>query len=170
MLREIFGDEKFFKFLKAFSQELDAKREIVTLDIQYAAENNLGGIDQDGNRYAADLGWFFDQWIRGSGVPQYRLEYDIRQAEDRAWIIEGTIEQRVLVGSKRSNDVLEGRYYRGVADITVKTTKQEYNQRVVIEGEQTPLVLKVPDKPLEIILNKENDILAHDILTNQGEW
>jgi hypothetical protein len=170
MLREIFGDEKFFEFLKAFSQELDKKREIVTLDIEYAAEENLGGVTPDGQRYAADLRWFFDQWIRGSGVPEYRLDYDIRQAEDRSWIIEGTIEQRVLVGSKRKNAVLDNIYYRGVADITVKTGKNEYVQRMLIEGESTPLVLKVPEKPLEIILNKENDILAHDILVNRGEW
>jgi hypothetical protein len=170
MLREIFGDEKFFEFLKAFSQELDAKREIVTLDIEQAAENNLGGVTPDGQRYAADLGWFFDQWIRGSGIPQYRLDYEVRQAEDRTWIIEGTVEQRVLVGSKRNYEVLGRQYYRGVADVTVKTGRNEYNQRLLIEGETTPLMLKVPEKPLEIILNKEHDILAHDILVNRGEW
>jgi hypothetical protein len=170
MLREIFGDEKFFVFLKAFSQELDKKREIVTLDIQHAAENNLGGVTPDGTPYAADLGWFFDQWIRGSGVPQYRLDYKVRQAEDRSWIIEGTVEQRVLVGNKRDHEVLDNQYYRGVADITVKTAKSEYVQRMLIEGQTTPLMLKVPEKPLEVILNKENDILAHDVLMNQGEW
>jgi hypothetical protein len=170
MLREIFGDEKFFDFLKKFSMELDQKREIVTLDIQRAAESGLGGIGPDGNPYTVDLSWFFDQWIRGTGVPQYRLEYTVRQAEDRSWIIEGKILQRIIVGNKRTNEPIEGQHYRGVADITVKTSKNEYQQRVLIEGGETPLRLKVPEKPLDVFLNKENDILAHDILVNKGAW
>jgi hypothetical protein len=170
MLREIFGDEKFFEFLKSFSKELDAKREIVTLDIQRAAESGLGGIGPDGNPYTVDLSWFFDQWIRGTGVPQYRLEYSVRQAEDRSWIIEGKILQRVVVGNKRTNEAIEGQHYRGVADITVKTSKNEYKQRVLIEGGETPLRLKVPEKPLDVFLNKDLNILAHDILVNKGAW
>jgi hypothetical protein len=170
MLREIFGDEKFFEFLKAFSKELDEKREIVTMDIQHAAESGLGGVDAEGNPYTVDLSWFFDQWIRGSGLPQYRLDYSIRQAEDRTWIIEGAIQQRIIVGNKRSYDVIDGKFYRGVADITVKTAKNEYQQRVLIDGEETPVRLKVPEKPLEVFLNERNDILAHDILVNRGNW
>ncbi len=170
MLREIFGDEKFFEFIKSFSKELDAKREIVTLDIQRAAESGLGGIGPDGNPYTVDLSWFFDQWIRGSGLPQYRLEYTVRQAEDRSWIIEGNILQRIVVGNKRTFKEIDGQHYRGVADITVKTAKNEYQQRVLIEGEETPLRLKVPEKPLDVFLNRHNDILAHDILVNKGAW
>jgi hypothetical protein len=170
MLREIFGDERFFPFLKKFSQDLDAKREIVTMDIQQAAEENLGGIGPDGKPYTVDLSWFFDQWIRGSGAPQYRLDYDVRQAEDRSWIIEGTISQRVIVGNRRSDHVLEGTFYRGVANLTVKTGKNEYKQRLIIEGQQTPFQLKVPEKPLEVILNKHNDILSHDVQVNRGAW
>ena len=41
---------------------------------------------------------------------------------------------------------------------------------MIIEGEVTPFQLKVPDKPLEVILNKHNDILSHDTLVNRGEW
>jgi hypothetical protein len=170
MLREIFGDEKFFEFLKSFSKELDAKREIVTLDIQRAAESGLGGIGPDGNPYTVDLSWFFDQWIRGTGLPQYRLEYTVRQAEDRSWIIEGKILQRIVVGNKRTHEAIEGQHYRGVADITVKTAKNEYQQRVLIEGGETPLRLKVPEKPLDVFLNKQLDVLAHDILVNKGAW
>ena len=81
----------------------------MTRDIQQVAEKSFG----------ANLDWFFDQWIRGVGVPQYRMLYDQRQTEDGSWLIEGTIQQRVVVGSERSFDVLEGTYYRGVVNLIV---------------------------------------------------
>ncbi len=177
MLREIFkgegppgpqgADKKFFEFLKQFSQELSKKREIVTLDIQHAAEKALGGIDPEGNPYNVDLAWFFDQWIRGAGTPQYRLLYDVRQTEDGGWLIEGSVEQRVLVGSSRERIVVDGSYYRGVVNVTVLAKGQEYRSRLVLDGPTTPFKLKVQDKPVEVALNKHNEILAHDVLVNR---
>jgi hypothetical protein len=176
MLRETFkgpgppgpdgADQKFFEFLKQFSQELAEKREIVTLDIQYAAEKALGGVDENGQHYNADLSWFFDQWIRGSGMPQYSLNYKTRQTEDGKWLIEGTIRQRVYLG--KTDHLMEGRVYRGVVDVTVKGKGGPYIKRVVINQEETPILLKVPVKPLEIALNENGEMLAHDTLYKRG--
>ena len=169
ILRETFGDEKFFAFLKQFSQELAAKREIVSRDIQVAAESALGGIDPNGNPYNVDLEWFFDQWIRGIGIPQFAFDYKVRQAEDSSWLIEGTITQRVVIGSSRNYDVLEDKFYRGVVEVTTVNGKgQSVAQRVVVDGSTTPFQLKVKDKPVEVALNKSGGMLAHDPLVNQG--
>ncbi len=168
MLREIFGDEKFFPALKQFSMELMQKREIVSLDIQHAAEKAFGGVDPEGNPYNVDLAWFFNQWIRGAGIPQYRMTYDARQTEDGSWLIEGIVQQRVLVGSSRNHEVLEGEYYRGVVDVTVKAKGENYKKRLIVEGAQTPFKLKVPEKPVEIELNERGEALAHDVLLNKS--
>ena len=168
MLREIYGDEKFFAFLKKFSMELAEKREIVTLDIQQAAERALGGVTPEGETYNADLSWFFDQWIRGSGTPQYKMTYDTRRTEDGGWLIEGEIEQRVVIGNKRDLNVLEGQFYRGIVDVTITTKDQDFQQRIVVEGEKTPFRLKVAGKPLEVALNDKNQTLAHDVIENQN--
>lgn len=169
MLREIFGDEKFFPALKQFSMELAEKREIVTMDIQRALEKAFGGKDPDGNDYNVDLGWFFDQWIRGAGIPQYRLTYDVRQAEDGSWVVEGMVQQRVMIGSSRNREVLDGKFYRGVIDVTVKAKGDEdYRKRLIVNEAQTPFQFKVPNKPLEIALNDRNEILAHDVLVNKS--
>ena len=114
-----------------------------------------------------DLSWFFDQWIRGVGLPEYSFNYEVRQTEDLGWLIEGTIKQRVVVGSSRNNHVLEGRYYRGIVDIIVEAKGDEYKSRVLIDGPETPFKFKVPSKPLEVALNKYNGILAHDVLVNR---
>ena len=89
--------------------------------------------------------------------------------EDGSWIIEGSIEQRVVVGTRRKHDVLEDVYFRGVVPITV-TVKggPAYNAMRVIEGAETKFTLKVPKKPFEVAVNKYNHILAHDVLVNQS--
>jgi hypothetical protein len=176
MLRETFkadgtrgpeaADQRFFAFLKQFSQNLAEKREIVTLDIQKAAEQALGGVDENGNRFNVDLGWFFDQWIRGTGMPQYAFTYDVRPTEEGSYIIEGVIRQRVLLGN--TDSVLAGTVYRGVVEVTVAGKGGPYKKRIVINEAETPVLLKVPVKPLEITLNDGGEMLAHDTLYNRN--
>jgi hypothetical protein len=176
MLRETFrgsgprgpegADARFFAFLKQFSQELAEKRDIVTLDIQNAAEKALGGVDENGKPYNVDLDWFFDQWIRGTGTPQYAFDYDVDQSEDGSWLLEGTIRQRVLLG--KTDKVLEGTVYRGVVDVVVEAKGGPYSKRIVINAAETPVLLKLPAKPLEVTLNKGHEMLARDTQYNQS--
>jgi aminopeptidase N len=166
ILRETFGDEKFFPFLKGFTQELTAKQQIVTRDIQLAAERHLGGLDEQGNHYNVDLEWFFDQWIRGVGIPEFTLDYTVRKTEDGAYLIEGSIAQEILIGNGRSAKKVEGRHYRGVINLTVKGRKkgEEFQKKIVLDGESTTFQVKVPVKPIEVAINKTGGMLAHDVI------
>jgi len=101
-------------------------------------------------------------------VPQYRLAYDVRQTEDGSWLIEGTVEQRVVIGSNRSRVVIDGTYYRGVVYVTALAKGQEYRSRLVLGGPSTRFQFKLKDKPVEVTLNKHNEILAHDVLVNRS--
>lgn len=178
MLREIFkgegprgpegADKKFFDALKVFSKKLSEKREIVTMDIQQAAEESLGGIGPNGKPYKVDLSWFFNQWIRGAGIPQYMLSYNVRETEDGAFLVEGLIKQRVVIGNKSAPKLLENTYYRGVTELTVKTNDEDYVKRVVVDGPETTFKLKVPKKPVVVTLNQNGGILAHDVLVNKS--
>jgi hypothetical protein len=166
VLRETFGDEKFFPFLKAFTQELSAKQEIVTRDIQMAAEKNLGGVDENGNHYNVDLEWFFDQWIRGVGLPEFTLDYTIRPTEDGAYLIEGTVTQAIMIGYGKSARKVDGKFYRGVIDLTVTGKKkgEEFQKKLVINGESTEFRVKVPVKPVEVAINKGGGMLSRDVI------
>jgi aminopeptidase N len=155
ILRETFGDEKFFAFLKALAQEMQGK-EIVTRDIQNVAEQSFGGT----------MEWFFDQWIRSPGIPQYSFNYTMRQAEDKNWIVEGNIKQRVVLGP--DEQVLEDTYYRGIITITVTgVDKQDYPVRILIEEATTPFAFKVPVEPRDVVLNKNLEMLAQKIFVNE---
>jgi hypothetical protein len=155
ILRMTFGDDKFFPFLKKLGQTV-AGKEITTRDIQVVAEESFGGT----------MEWFFDQWIRGVGLPEYTFNYTTRMAEDKSYIVEGEIEQRILVGLEKS--VIPGKTYRGMITVTVLgKDKQEYPARIIVEGEKTPFAFKVPVKPVEVTLNKNGEMLAHDVLVGR---
>ncbi len=161
ILRQTFGDEKFFPFLKEFTMRLAEKGEIVSRDIQTVAEEALGGVGPDGQRYKVDLEWFFDQWIRGAGIPQYSFEYRVRRSEGNKYIVEGVVKQRVVIGNKTKYHVVDDKFYRGVVPITVTAKKgQEYKKMLVIEGPETTFQLSVPEKPLEVALNANGEILS----------
>ena len=158
MFRSTFGDEKFFALLKELAQELQHK-EIVTRDIQDVMEKVVGG----------DMDWFFDQWIRGIGKPQYALNYTTRKNEHGKWIVEGTIKQRVVYGKYR--DVMPGVYYRGVAPLTFVDAERkgdEVAKPILVQGAETPFRVIVADEPAQVFFNKDGEILAEDTLINRS--
>ncbi len=171
ILRKTFGDEKFFAFLKQFTQELAEKGEIVTADIQEASERAFAVTDPDGNVLPVDLSWFFNQWIRSPYIPQYKFDWTTRKNEEGKWVVEGQITQRLLVGNKAKYEVVPDKTVRGVASITVEAQGGEkFRQRILVENEVTPFAFIVPNKPVDLILNEEGDMLAHETVENQRKW
>jgi len=154
IMRSTWGDEKFFAFLKRLAMELKG-REIVTRDIQAVAEASFG----------TPLESFFEQWIRGVGIPEYTLAYSARAAEGGAWIIDGTIEQRVVVGDARYP--LEGQYFDAVVPLTVLGKKNGYKKTLVVRGSKTDFTMTVPEEPLELIFNRNGEALAYDIVVKR---
>ena len=155
--RSTFGDEKFFALLKALAQELQ-HQEIVTRQMQDVMEKVVGG----------NMDWFFDQWIRGVGVPQYAIFWTKRKNEQGKWVVEGSIKQRVVMGEDKTE--LKGVYYKGVAPLTfvdlggkeVKSSKP-----MLVQGAETPFKLIVADEPEQVYFNKDGEILAEDLLINK---
>jgi len=156
ILRQTFGDEKFFAFMKMLVNELQNK-EIVTRDIQVVAEKSFGG----------SMEWFFDQWLRGVGLPEYSFNYSTRRTEDGSWLVQGNVKQRIVAGKEKN--VLDGVYYRGVVPITVtfRKGKDELRKRIMVEGAESKFAFKLPKEPLEIAFNKYGEILAHDVKVNE---
>ncbi len=149
MLRITFGDDKFFAFLRNLATELQG-REIVTQDIQRIAETTFGGT----------MEWFFDQWIRSPGLPEFSIAYETKKTEDGQFMVFGVIRQRVVVGPRRHK--IEGEYFRGAGSLTATVKGKEYTVRVTIEGQDTPFKFKLPSKPSELELNKFGEMLSYD--------
>jgi aminopeptidase N len=153
VMRTIWGDEKFFKFIQATAQALQRK-EVVTRDIQKIAEDTFGGT----------MEWFFDQWIRQPGIPEFKFTHTVRPTEDGKYVVEGQVEQRLLFGRKK--DVLEGQYVRTVVPITMKGRDgTEFQYKLLVDGPKTPFKFKVADEPKEVVFNKYGEVLAYDVIS-----
>jgi hypothetical protein len=156
VLRETFGDQKFFTFLKAMASELKYTG-IVTRDIQRIAEQSFGG----------NMDWFFDQWLRGVGIPQYAFNYTVRKTEDGKYLVEGTVRQRVVIGADKTP--VPNQFYRAVATVTaVGRDKKDYPARILVEKQETPFKFKVPVEPIDVVFNKNGEVLAADVFVNRG--
>jgi hypothetical protein len=157
MMRQMMGFEKMQEFFLAMGREFTGKL-IVTRDIERLAEETFG----------RPMGWFFDQWIRGAGLPQYRFTYEVVAAEDGTWIVQGEVEQRIIVGVGSHEKIIDGAAYLAIVPITVTGKDgQEYTQPVYVREANAPFAFKVPVEPREVELNKYGETLARDTLVNR---
>ena len=62
MLRSVLGDRDFFRGLEIYLRTYAGKN-VDTAALQAAMENAAG----------QGLGWFFDEWVRNAGYPEYRV-------------------------------------------------------------------------------------------------
>lgn len=152
ILRKTFGDEKFFRFLRMLAQSM-AKKQIVTEDIKMVSEIAFG----------ADMSWFWDQWVRGVGLPEYAYDLRSRATEDGQYLVEGTIKQRVVLGKKE--DVLKNTFFRGAVPVRIVYTDGTTEDKpVLVEGELTRVRFKVAKKPKKIVFNGEGEILLEKMV------
>lgn len=156
MMRSMWGDERLLAVLKRLAGEF-AGQDIVTYDIQRISEEVFG----------EPMDWFFDQWVRGIGIPELTFTYGTQKQEDGTYVIGGTIEQQVLASPRlRPKRILEGEFFECVVYLTMEGKGgKEYQWRIDVKGEITPFRVTVPEKPGGIRLNKYGETLAHDLIT-----
>lgn len=65
MLRHVMGDSTFFPALRAYVRDFSYKT-VVTDDFERACEH----------AYGRPLGWFFQEWVYGTGQPSYELKWE----------------------------------------------------------------------------------------------
>ncbi len=156
VLRMTFGDEKMKLYLREMAQQL-AGKEVTTRELQKVAEKVYGG----------RMDWFFDQWVRGIGLPEYRVEWKQRATEDGKWLIEGKIHQRTVVGLKKY--AVDGVFFRGKVPLTVTFGGgREAAVPIVVEGEVTPFKFKMPEEAQSVVFNKNGEMLALDVVEGQA--
>lgn len=152
IMRMTWGLEKFKALLKSMTQNLK-NRAIVTRDLQRETEKAFGG----------NMEFFFDQWLRGVGLPEYTFVHATRTTENQKTLLEGEVDQRTLVGLKK--DVLDGVYFTAVVPITVTgRSGKEYRIPLKVAGPKTPFKFPLPEEPKEIVFNKYGESLAYDVI------
>jgi len=128
-----------------------------TEDFKAIAEKHMKpALDLDGN---GKLDWFFGEWVYGTELPSYRLDYSLAPADGGKVMLTATVTQSDVGANFRMRVPL-------YAEFDGRMTRLGW---VPVEGSSTTKEFKVklPKKPKKVVLCANYDVLATSI-TNHG--
>ncbi len=138
MLRHILGDKNFFNLMRKLMQNFYMKPAGIR-DLQELAEE----------AYGQSLIWFFDQWVYGTGIPEYELSYHIEPKESGKYKVSGFIKQKSEV-------------FRMPVEIVAINKDKEYTHKALAENRENPFQFEVDFKPDKVLLDPEYKVLRWD--------
>jgi hypothetical protein len=142
MLRYVMGDEQFFRLLESYADKY-AGTSVESEDFEVLAEEV----------YGADLSWFFDEWIRGSVLPDYTVRDAIVRWGNHRYYTTVVISQL-------------GEPIKMPVDVTLATSGEKLKKRVMVEGEKAEVTFDSRYEPLYIELDEEGWLLEIDRRNN----
>jgi hypothetical protein len=134
----------------ALLQTLVAKyayRALSTDDLQHEVEAVMTpGMDLEGGR---SMEWFFEEWVRGTGIPHYRVEFTARHTE-KGYLIRGKLFQTGVPHSFVASVPL---YASGAGHNALLGT-------VVAAGTETSFHFVAPNLPRKIVIDPQMTLLC----------
>jgi hypothetical protein len=107
----------------------------------------IPAIDVEGNKR---MDWFFRQYVYGTGIPEYRLEWTTQDAGGGQWNLNGKVIQ---------SDVPEG--WVDVLTLYVQVAGNVSRLGMLsVRGRESNFSIKVPWKAEKLMLNYMDDTLA----------
>ncbi|MGA2419188.1 MAG: M1 family aminopeptidase [Candidatus Acidiferrum sp.] len=140
-------DERFTQLLRTLATKY-AYRALSTEDLQKEVEAVMTpAMDLEGGR---SMEWFFDEWIRGTGIPRYHVDFSVREA-DKTFTVRGTLVQD---GVPRSF----------IAPVPLYAVASDGHRfflgTVTAEGPKTAFHFVAPTGPRKILVDPEFTLLC----------
>lgn len=134
-LQYLLGDETFSKGIHNFLERCHGK-EYTLADVQRSFENASG----------QDLNWFFDEWINSTALPNYKVtQLEISENSD---------------GYNLTFTITDANNFTMPVPVRIYLENGEYlDERVWVNGTAT-VSLKLPDKPVKIVIDPE-EVMAN---------
>jgi hypothetical protein len=83
-------DARFMGLLHTLATKY-AYRALSTADLQREVEAVMTpAMAVEGGR---SMDWFFEEWVRGVGIPHYRVEYSVKHGENGGYVVRGKLRQ-----------------------------------------------------------------------------
>ena len=124
-----------------------AYRALSTDDLQHEVEAVMTpGMDLEGGR---SMEWFFEEWVRGTGIPHYRVEFTAHHTE-KGYVIRGKLFQ---TGVPRSFVASVPLYAGGAGHSALLGT-------VVAAGPETSFHFVAPNLPRKIVIDPQMTLLC----------
>lgn len=102
-----------------------------------------------------DLNWFFRQWVYGTGLPTYTLEYELKSAPDGATMVSGIVKQ----------DNVDNDFLMVLPIVFTFDGNQEGRTTLRAAGASTPFELKLPARPKKVELDPASWVLSEKTTT-----
>jgi len=90
--------------------------------------------------------WFFADWVRGTGIPHYKIEYSAKRSE-KGFVIRGKLLQSGVPNSF-------------VAPVPVYTAAGAYLGRVIAGGTETPFHFVSRSDPGKLAIDPQMSLLC----------
>jgi hypothetical protein len=151
------GDQDFIGMMHDFVATY-TNRNASTEDFKLIVEKHMKpGMDLEGNRR---MDWFFREWVYGTEIPSYRLNYSLTPGDGGTVTLTGTVTQSDVGPAFKMRVPLyaefDGRMARlGFVPVAGSSTTQEFK-------------VKLPKKPKRVVLCANYDILASSITAHQN--
>lgn len=105
------------------------------------------------------MDWFFNEWVYGTEVPRYRLEYSLAAGEDGKVVFAGSLTQSEVSANFLMKVPIymevDGRLLRIAVVPILGSTTREFK-------------LNLPKKPKRVVLNANDDVLASEAVVKGG--
>lgn len=151
------GDQDFFVMMRDFVSTY-TNRNPSSEDFKAVVEKHMKpALDLEGNH---KIDWFYRDWIYGSDLPKYRLDYSLKPGDGGKVMFTGKIAQSGVSGDFRMRVPIyfdfDGRWVKaGTVGLAGNSTTEE-------------LVIALPKKPRRASLNANHDVLAADVVVKQN--
>ena len=145
------GDAKFQAMMKDFIKT-HYNKDISTEDFKRITEKHITPkMDVDQNRR---MDWFFDQWVYGTEVPAYRLEYSLNSSGGKtvlnAKVTQSEVSEDFVMSVPLYADFGKGWAFLGAATVVGNSTVDLGN-------------ITLPQAPKRVAIAALNDVLATKI-------
>jgi hypothetical protein len=135
----------FLQFVRRLLAEHDGGL-VSTWDFKAAAERSM--TDRMDLRGDGTLDWFFDQWVFGTGVPRYQLEYEVQESLD-GFVVSGR-----AIESEGLGFVMPVPVYSQFG-----TDAPAYLGDVVVDGNEGEFFFYMDARPSDLLLDPYDTIL-----------
>ncbi len=156
MIRQIMwdaksGDENFIAMMKDFVKTFE-NRNASTENFKAIVDKHMTPImDLEGNHR---MDWFFRDWVYGTEIPKYRLEYSFTPGENGQTVLKAKITQSDVADWFMMTVPIYLELQNGVARL---------GQIPMVGNQSKDFQIPLASKPKRVFLNANQDILASEV-------
>jgi aminopeptidase N len=150
------GDQDFSAMMKDYVKTYLYKNASSEEFVGVVAKHIKPGMDLDGSH---NMGWFTREWIYGTDLPKYRVEYSMKPSADGKVRFAGKITQSDV----SADFVMRVPIYLDFDGKVIRAGS------TVLRGNMTTpeILLNLPKKPKRVLLSANHDVLAAEAIVKE---